>query len=919
MGERRGTKALELWCKRVTQGYDGVSIENMSTSWKDGLAFCALIHHFRPDLIDYGSLDKNDVYGNNELAFRIAENHLGIPALLDPEDMACVEIPDRLSILTYLSQFYQTFSSQATTPVKTSPESPITVERPRTNPGSGQNPPTKLGAGVGGCKVCNQSVFLAQRLLISGHLFHRTCFKCARCGALLSVANYYETQDGKYCCETCPDEERTVTAADGVTVSATVDDRGSLVGNRRALFETLASSVDCTDDVKASKKAQRPATLRMSSVVAAPAQPQPTTAIEEEEVAPVTVVTTSDDNDSGVIVSDKKEERAVGEKKTSASVCGSHESLSDTVADEPKEDDEEEEVVPHIDSETKVAAEEKEEKKANVEDTTVVSPEPPPPPPPTVNSVSEFLESNNLSSPCSLPDDLKEQLSKESGDSPNDVQQSLLPDDLKRQVLDRSPDEPESCHKESAESPEDLEIKTLANKLLKMDYYESSAKEVPVPSPRKKIKSPPTLVAPVNSYPDSLNPFDDEDEEETGTNHKQDKHDNSSNTNPFGSDLEDEEELPIKKKTPASLNPFSSDDDDDAAVPPPPQPKPRTSLGSPVVKQRNKTHRKQSSASSISSYSNTPRKKKPAPPPPIFKGGYTNGGGGNAHHMSSPNSLEDSSCSGSEPSSSVASNQDRYRLHKSTHGKWKRKKGPAPQCPIPQRRRIKPMPIANIKQELLDIEIKQQELERQGVKLEKDIRLKCNEDLNNVDVEEMVLQLFELVNEKNELFRKHAELMYLRRQNNLEEEHAELEYQIRVLMSRPDHTKTDTDKAREEELIQRLVEVVERRNEIVENLEKDRLREAEEDRSVFNQIGTFAQDETLPCKKPAEPPAMDGKKTFSKRLLKNIKMVKSKKDKDSKDSSPSRSPSISSHSKGTLKKLMTLGHSSKKTLRPKSS
>jgi len=143
MGERRGTKALELWCKRVTQGYDGVSIENMSTSWKDGLAFCALIHHFRPDLIDYNSLDKNDIYGNNELAFRVAENHLGIPALLDPEDMVCVEIPDRLSILTYLSQFYQTFSSQATTPVKTSPESPTTVERPRTNTGSGQNAPTK--------------------------------------------------------------------------------------------------------------------------------------------------------------------------------------------------------------------------------------------------------------------------------------------------------------------------------------------------------------------------------------------------------------------------------------------------------------------------------------------------------------------------------------------------------------------------------------------------------------------------------------------------------------------------------------------------------------------------------------------------------------------------------------------------------
>lgn len=110
--QRKGLRALELWCRRVTDNYPNVNVIDLSTSFRDGLAFNAIIHHFRPHLFDFASLKKENILENNAHAFKIAEEKLNIPALLDPEDMVDTDEPDKFSVATYLAQFYHLFKDE---------------------------------------------------------------------------------------------------------------------------------------------------------------------------------------------------------------------------------------------------------------------------------------------------------------------------------------------------------------------------------------------------------------------------------------------------------------------------------------------------------------------------------------------------------------------------------------------------------------------------------------------------------------------------------------------------------------------------------------------------------------------------------------------------------------------------------------
>ncbi|XP_031146423.1 F-actin-monooxygenase mical1 isoform X2 [Sander lucioperca] len=252
-----GFEELLKWCQKHTLGYENVNVEDFTQSWRSGLALCALIHHFKPQLIDMSSMDVSSVVHNNQLAFSILEKELGIPPVMSASDLANSGQIDKLSMVLYLTQVQSAFTMPAKDSAAFLPSSkPLTLSQTQSAvfflnklkhnslqrrkeklasekreretmmgdedstmapPLSPEPSPTPLytalepelepGTGVPmtnseECYFCGRMVYVLERISAEGKFFHRSCFTCHRCSITLRLGGYtFDQTTGRFYCE----------------------------------------------------------------------------------------------------------------------------------------------------------------------------------------------------------------------------------------------------------------------------------------------------------------------------------------------------------------------------------------------------------------------------------------------------------------------------------------------------------------------------------------------------------------------------------------------------------------------------------------------------------------------------------------------------------------------------------------------
>ncbi|KAM5334706.1 MICAL-like protein 1 isoform 2-T2 [Glossophaga mutica] len=797
--------ALLAWCRRQCEGYRGVDIRNLSSSFRDGLAFCAILHRHRPDLLDFDSLSKDNVFENNRLAFEVAEKELGIPALLDPSDMVSMSVPDCLSIMTYVSQYYNHFASPGQASISPPGKGPAPSSLPSAPAEPGDRAQGEaLSSGrlseqgahrtpSSVCAACGQHVHLVQRHLAEGKLYHRHCFRCRQCSSTLVPGAYRSgPEEGTFvCAETCArlgpggrsgakprsppqpkqQQEDTKEAAEE---AKDVEGGGPSVAagaEARPQVPTKPCVPDRPQDL-ASPQAGRPMPAprkALESTAQTPPTPRPRSSLQPENVEP---------SGGGGLVNGRLHEPPVPKPR------GTPKLSERTPA--PRKDP------PWI---------------------TLVQAEPKKKPAPLPPSSSPRLPG------------------RDGGQVENGGAEEVAPRSPAEAGPEPKPYNPfeEEEEEEVGERPAAPSLATGPAQALQEctpkslhPWYgitpTSSPKTKKRPAPRAPSASPLALHASrlSHSEPPSAIPSPALSVESLSS-------EGSSQTASAQlleppvvpkSSSEPAVHAPGTPATSASLSADSSPSSSGELVQPPAVgPPPEASPGlAPSTKG-----------------SSGPQPAKPcsgaAPTPLLLVGNKT--------PVPSPGTSSpqlQSSCK-ENPFNRKASPTASPAAKKATKGS-KPARPPAPGHGFPLiKRKVQAdqyIPEEDIHGEVDTIERQLDALELRGVLLEHKLRSGVNEGRED----DMLVDWFKLIHEKHLLVRRESELIYVFKQQNLEQRQADVEYELRCLLNKPEKDWTEEDRGREKVLMQEIVTLIEQRNAIVNCLDEDRQREEEEDKML---------------------------------------------------------------------------------------
>ncbi|XP_010212484.1 PREDICTED: MICAL-like protein 2 [Tinamus guttatus] len=719
-------------------------------------------------LRNFNSLSKENVYENNKLAFRVAEEELGIPALLDAEDMVALRVPDRLSILTYVSQYYNYFHGRSpiggmagikrpsseprdeplgkkaiSEPAKPAPPKvplahpPAKAKPKETSPIATKGILAESGNIRGSsCAICGNHVHLVQRHLVDGKLYHRNCFRCKQCWNVLLSGGYKAgPEPGTFICTSHQQPENVWNSG-----------------------------------LRAENKPESPRTFTPARTVQKPAEPKK---LEQ-------------------VLKKPSQEGLANSAKPSASSSGS--SVCKSVN------------MPWSSSSVNKSGHHEGTQSANKS----VHREGSPPGPLWTTSTTKTQQARaqffqSVESPSNKTPDTKKEIpsshgyantafSRNTEASPVNAEKDQARNHIIQALAgsNTSPNRPGGLSSpgfpasSSKCSPTTSQWQNLAPKT-------QSSKTGCVSLKQEKVAEPQTKSQTVSKPVDSV--------------HKPEFKVSKGSMNI----KEDKSESPADWRS--RLKPVANKDQGGSK-----KPSDNSQMGT-----------------------ESPARKEIKPSPSVV-----------------PSSKQDSVSRGEFTRKKLHPSSDLVRSCQSSikdwedcghsfkkeeeENHWKQstdKFKPSAPKSIQSLEAVSPtklhpdyLPEEEIQEKVRDIEKQLDKLELKGVDLEKQLR-GCEGDESE---DALMVDWFKLIHEKQLLLRQESELMYKMKQQKLEEQQWSIETELRHLMSRPEELKTPREKEREKELLESYLNTVNDRNNIVECLDEDRLREQEEDQMLADMI-----------------------------------------------------------------------------------